>query len=110
MQTVVFQAYAAWLSKSSVCSPETSEVGQAQTSSAVAERILSIVERHGPRAVAMYVGTNALPYPAAPLLAVPWMRALGSRMFFTSNTIDQPGKQIATAAGGPERWRRSVHT
>jgi len=31
-----------------------------------------------------------------------FMRAIGSRMFFTSNTIDQPGKQISAALHG--KW------
>lgn len=66
----------------------------------VAERIQRIVAEHGPRAVALYIGTNSLPYPASAQLASAWLRALGSRMLFTSNTIDQPGKQIATALHG----------
>lgn len=68
----------------------------------VAARIAEIVEKHGPRSVALYVGTNALPYGVSPGLAHAWLRGLGSRMFFTSNTIDQPGKQLATALHG--RW------
>jgi anaerobic selenocysteine-containing dehydrogenase len=66
----------------------------------VAERVRAIVAESGPRAVALYVGTNSLPYPASPAFATAWLRALGSRMFFTSNTIDQPGKQIAAALHG----------
>ena len=66
----------------------------------IAERVARIVEEHGPRSVALYVGTNSLPYPASPLAAHSWLSGLGSRMFFTSNTIDQPGKQIATALHG----------
>ncbi|MFI5319261.1 MAG: molybdopterin-dependent oxidoreductase [Myxococcota bacterium] len=66
----------------------------------VAERVQRIVAEHGPRSVALYIGTNSLPYPASSQLASAWLRALGSRMLFTSNTIDQPGKQIATALHG----------
>lgn len=66
----------------------------------VAERVQRIVAEHGPRAVALYIGTNSLPYPASSQLASAWLRALGSRMLFTSNTIDQPGKQIAMALHG----------
>jgi anaerobic selenocysteine-containing dehydrogenase len=69
---------------------------------AIAAKIQGILDRHGPRAVAMYVGTNTLPYAASPGLAHGWLRAIGSPMFFTSNTIDQPGKQIASALHG--RW------
>lgn len=66
----------------------------------VAARVRAIVAESGPRSVALYVGTNSLPYPASPAFATAWLRAIGSRMFFTSNTIDQPGKQIATALHG----------
>jgi anaerobic selenocysteine-containing dehydrogenase len=66
----------------------------------VAVAVQDILERHGPRSVALYVGTNSLPYAAAPGLANAWLRAIGSPMFFTSNTIDQPGKQIASALHG----------
>ncbi len=66
----------------------------------VAERVERIVAEHGPRAVALYIGTNSLPYPASAQLASAWLRALGSRMLFSSNTIDQPGKQIAMALHG----------
>jgi anaerobic selenocysteine-containing dehydrogenase len=66
----------------------------------VAERVSAIVAEHGPRSVALYVGTNALPYPASPAAAHSWLAGVGSRMFFTSNTIDQPGKQIAAALHG----------
>jgi anaerobic selenocysteine-containing dehydrogenase len=66
----------------------------------IVERTQRIVAEHGPRSVALYIGTNALPYPASGQIASAWLRALGSRMLFTSNTIDQPGKQIAMALHG----------
>ena len=48
----------------------------------------------------MYLGTNGLPYPASALMGNAFIRAIESPMFFTANTIDQPGKQIALAAHG----------
>lgn len=66
----------------------------------IAERIARIVERHGPRSVAIYTGTYAFPYPAAAPMAHAWLQALGSPMLFTSATIDQPGKMIAPALHG----------
>ena len=54
----------------------------------VAERVSAIVAEHGPRAVALYIGTNALPYPASPAAATAFLIGLGSRMMFSSNTID----------------------
>jgi anaerobic selenocysteine-containing dehydrogenase len=66
----------------------------------IAETLQELVRTHGPRSVALYIGTNCLPYPASPLTANAFMRAIESPMFFTANTIDQPGKQIALAAHG----------
>ncbi len=68
----------------------------------VAARLRSILDRHGPRSVAVYLGTYAAFYPASMPLATSWMREIGSPMIFTSATIDQPGKPIATALHG--RW------
>ena len=66
----------------------------------IATRLQELVDEHGPRSVAMYLGTNGLPYPASPLMANAFLRAIESPMFFTANTIDQPGKQIALSAHG----------
>lgn len=66
----------------------------------IAEKVGRIVEEHGPRSVALYTGTFSFPYPAGAPMATAWLRALGSPMFFTSATIDQPGKMIAPALHG----------
>ncbi|WP_101758258.1 molybdopterin-dependent oxidoreductase [Oceanicoccus sp. KOV_DT_Chl] len=68
----------------------------------IAERIKTIVDQYGPRSVAFYVGTPNAGQPTAAGVGNAFMRAIGSRMFFTSNTIDQPGKQISTALHG--KW------
>ncbi len=68
----------------------------------IAARIAAIAARHGPRSVALYVGTLAGSHPTASAAAVGWLLALGSPMVFTAATIDQPGKSIANALHG--RW------
>lgn len=68
----------------------------------VAERVAALIREHGPRSVALYIGTHAGPHPPSIPFAVGWMIAAGSRMVFTSSTIDQPGKHIANAIHG--RW------
>src|SRR5258706_5795843 len=68
----------------------------------VAERIQSLIAEHGPRSVALYVGTYSGPHPATIPFAIGWLLAAGSRMVFTAATIDQPGKSIANALHG--RW------
>jgi anaerobic selenocysteine-containing dehydrogenase len=66
----------------------------------VAERISAIVKAHGPRAVALYIGTYTGPYPATGAVAGCWATMLGTPMIFTSATIDQPGKDVANAMLG----------
>jgi anaerobic selenocysteine-containing dehydrogenase len=66
----------------------------------IAATLQDLINRFGPRSVALYLGTNGLPYPASALMANAFIRAIESPMFFTANTIDQPGKQIALAAHG----------
>ncbi len=66
----------------------------------IADKLRELVQTYGPRSVAVYVGTAVIPYPTGPLVANAFSRAIGSPMFFTSNTIDQPGKQIAQALHG----------
>lgn len=73
-----------------------------QAATEVADKIQAIVEAYGPRSVAFYVGTPNAGTPTAASVGNAFMRAIGSRMFFTSNTIDQPGKQISMALHG--KW------
>ncbi len=68
----------------------------------IAEKLRAIVAEHGPRSVAIYLGTYTGPHPASAPFAVAWLLALGSRMIFTSASIDQPGKNVANALHG--RW------
>jgi anaerobic selenocysteine-containing dehydrogenase len=67
----------------------------------IAERLRGIVDEHGPRSVALYVGTSiAGKSPAALRMTEAFMDAIGSPMRFTANTIDQPGKMIAKGFHG----------
>ncbi len=75
-------------------------IGAESAMDEIAVKLQELIAMHGPRSVAMYLGTNGLPYPASALMGNAFMRAIESPMFFTANTIDQPGKQIALAAHG----------
>jgi anaerobic selenocysteine-containing dehydrogenase len=84
-------------------------IASAQAIREIAEKLRRIVDRDGPRAVAMYTGTYSFPYPPTQPLGWALMDALGSPMRFTSSTIDQPGKAIAIAmhgswAAGPQTF------
>ncbi len=73
----------------------------------VSERIGALVREYGPRSVALYIGTYAGPHAATIPTAIGWLLALGSKMVFSSQSIDQPGKHIANALHG--RWLGGSH-
>jgi anaerobic selenocysteine-containing dehydrogenase len=70
----------------------------------VAERLRDIVDRHGPDAVAVYVGCGGHRTSAGgPWFVRRWLDALGSRRLYTSFTIDSPSLAVAGKRffGGP---------
>ncbi len=67
----------------------------------IAERIRASLDEHGTRSVATYSGTMATNAGAANgAVTSAFLKAIGSRMGFNSNTIDQPGKMVAAALMG----------
>ena len=48
----------------------------------------------------MYTGTSNIAYPTMGGMAAAMLRALGSTMFFSAATIDQPGIMIADSVHG----------
>ncbi|WP_336969912.1 hypothetical protein [Sphingobium aromaticiconvertens] len=66
----------------------------------ISDRLQSIIDDHGPRAVAVYVGMGTVPFVVANSIAGGWLRGLGSPMFFTAGSIDKPGILIALAHHG----------
>lgn len=66
----------------------------------IAERLGSIIEKHGAEAVAVYYGTGATSSTIPAMVAKAWLEAIGSGMFFSVNTIDKPGMQVAQARHG----------
>jgi len=66
----------------------------------ISDKVAAIIAEHGPRSVALYIGTYSACYPLYPELAVAWAVAAGTSMIFTPMTIDQPGKDIANALAG----------
>ncbi len=75
-------------------------ISAGQAMEEVAAKLKDIVDKYGPRSVALYTGTSGQPYPAGQSMSIAFLQAIGSPMFFTPNTIDQPGKQVAAAAHG----------
>jgi anaerobic selenocysteine-containing dehydrogenase len=65
----------------------------------IAEQLRRIIDAHGPRAVALYVGTRG--YEVLQLAgARAWLQGIGSPSFYSTYTIDQPGKDLARARHG----------
>ncbi len=66
----------------------------------IADRLRDVIERHGPNAVAVYVGTSNIPYPTMGGMAGALMQAIGSTSYFSAATLDQPGTTVADAVHG----------
>lgn len=79
---------------------QLSAIASSQAIEEVAEKIQTIIEKYGTRAVAIYAGTLFYQASSTAAMATAWYEALGIKMFFNSGTIDQPGKQVAAAAHG----------
>ena len=83
-------------------------IASANAVAEIAGRVQTILDQHGPRAVAMYFGTSIAGKALAALrMTEAFMDAIGSPMRFTANTIDQPGKMIAKGFHG--HWGALVH-
>ena len=66
----------------------------------IAERLEGIVARHGPRSVAAFLGNPGVEHVATGPLMMALLRAIGSPMFFSMGTLDQPNTKIADALHG----------
>jgi anaerobic selenocysteine-containing dehydrogenase len=65
----------------------------------IAGRLEGIIAQHGPRSVALYVGTRG--YELLQLAgATAWLDGIGSPSFYSTYTIDQPGKDLARSIHG----------
>lgn len=66
----------------------------------MADKIKAIQDEHGPNSVAIYVGTFGYNNLASHSFGRAFLRAIDSKMLFTSVTIDQPGKGVAWTQHG----------
>jgi anaerobic selenocysteine-containing dehydrogenase len=63
-------------------------------------KVTEILDRYGPRSIAMYVGTGVVTMPTGADIAAAWFKAIGSRMIFSASTIDKPAGNTAPAMHG----------
>ena len=68
----------------------------------IADKLRTIMDKHGPSSVALYQGTYSTYNAGSMPLSISFLQAIGSPMQFNSGTLDQPGKHIADALMG--RW------
>jgi len=68
----------------------------------IADKLSDLIEKHGPRSVAVYYGNSVVPYPVLSFVAAAFMTAIESPMSFSAATLDQPGIPIANALHG--KW------
>src|SRR5581483_6719242 len=66
----------------------------------VAEKLKEIIARHGPRSVAGFLGNPSVEQVGTASVMMALLRAIGSPMFFTMATLDQPNTKIADALHG----------
>lgn len=66
----------------------------------IAARLSEVIARHGPRAVAGFLGNPGVEQIATAPVMMALLRAIGSPMFFTMATLDQPNTKIADALHG----------
>ena len=69
----------------------------------IAQKLGEVIARHGPRAVAGFLGNPGVEQIATAPLMMSLLRAIGSPMFFTMATLDQPNTKIADALHGTDR-------
>lgn len=77
-----------------------SPIASSQAIDEIAARLKEIVDKHGPRSVAMYLGTGTLQHPFGAAMAMSLLRAIGSPMIFTPTSIDKPAEKISMAMHG----------
>jgi anaerobic selenocysteine-containing dehydrogenase len=77
-------------------------ISSEQAVAEIADRLSIILAESGPESVAMYLGGGVAEQNTAPGVMRSFLAALGSPMFFSALTIDQPGLVLANALHG--KW------
>ncbi|TQC48053.1 molybdopterin oxidoreductase [Rhodococcus sp. WS4] len=72
----------------------------ARATADIADRLRVIVDRHGPDAVALFMGTQQNFAALTPPMARAWFRGTGSHKLFSTMTIDQSAKWVVAERMG----------
>lgn len=81
---------------------EFRETPMAEALAFVGDGLRRIIDAHGPHAVALFMGSGGYQNSAAWAATEALARAIGTRNFYTSVTLDQPAKVFTTARYG--KW------
>lgn len=74
----------------------------------IAGRVQEILEKHGPRSIAVYSGTGQVSHPSGGPIVRAWSRAIGTRMNFSAASIDKPAEYTSVAMHG--NWHAGLQT
>ena len=84
------------------------EISMQQAMDEIAAKTKYSIDNYGPRSVASYCGTYAFQESAALVVSRAFHEGIGSDSYYTSVTIDQPGKAISMSRHGV--WAGGVHS
>ena len=83
------------------------DMPSSQVVSEVAGKLAALVEKFGPRCVAVYSGTGTVGNPAGTAMGRAFASAIGTDLVFSANAIDKPAANISTALHGS--WHAGAH-
>lgn len=81
----------------------------AQAVREVGEKLKDLLERHGPRSIALYYGTGTAYSGLAYGMAKSWLRAIGSPELYTSMTVDASSMYVCMRRMGIFATGRPMH-
>lgn len=86
---------------------EFEEIDTNQAMDEIAEKVKQLMDDHGARSIATYVGSYGYQNSAALVIPKAWHKSVGSPSYYTSVTIDQPARHIASSRLGA--WGGGTH-
>lgn len=85
------------------------EIDSATMIGEIAAKVRALIDEHGPRSVAGYIGTGVVAHPTGAQMAAGFFRAFQpAPVFFSAASIDKPGANTSTAMHG--NWIAGTHS
>jgi anaerobic selenocysteine-containing dehydrogenase len=86
---------------------EFEEIDTDKAMDEIAAKVKQLIDDHGPRSIATYVGSYGYQNSAALVIPKAWHKSIDSPSYYTSVTIDQPAKAISASRFGT--WGGGTH-